>query len=45
MLIRLATYGDIDTLLTIFARAREQMVTDGNPTQWVDGYPDRLQLE
>lgn len=45
MLIRLATYGDIDTLLTIFARAREQMETDGNPTQWVDGYPDRLQLE
>lgn len=45
MLIRLATYGDIDTLLTIFARAREQMVTDGNPTQWVDGYPNRLQLE
>ena len=44
MLIRSATYADIDALLAIFAHARQQMAADGNPTQWGDGYPERSQL-
>ena len=42
---RSTTYADIDTLLVIFAHARQQMAADGNPTQWGDGYPGRQQLE
>ena len=45
MTIRLTTYADIDALMTIFAHARVQMVADGNPTQWGDGYPSREQIE
>lgn len=45
MIIRPATYNDIDALLTIFEHARQQMVIDGNPTQWGDGYPQREQVE
>ena len=45
MTIRLTTYADIDALMAIFAHARAQMVADGNPTQWGDGYPSREQIE
>ena len=45
MLIRLTTYADIPSLLAIFAYARQQMASDGNPHQWGDGYPSREQLE
>ena len=45
MTIRLTTYADIDSLMAIFAHARTQMVADGNPTQWGDGYPSREQIE
>lgn len=45
MLICPTTYADIDALLAIFAHARRQMATDGNPTQWGDGYPEQEQLE
>ena len=45
MTIRPTTYADIDALMAIFAYARAQMATDGNPTQWGDGYPSREQLE
>ena len=45
MLIRPTTYADIDAQLAIFAHARRQMVSDGNPKQWGDGYPSREQLE
>ena len=45
MTIRPTTYADIDALQSIFAHAREQMVADGNPTQWGDGYPSLNQLE
>ena len=44
MNIRPTTYADIDALLAIFAYARAQMIADGNPTQWGDGYPSREQL-
>ena len=45
MTIRPTTYADLDALMAIFAYARAQMVADGNPTQWGDGYPTREQLE
>ena len=45
MTIRLTTYADIEALLAIFAHARTQMIADGNPTQWGDGYPSCEQLE
>ena len=44
MTIRLTTYADIEALMAIFAYARAQMIADGNPTQWGDGYPSREQL-
>lgn len=44
MTIRLTTYADIDALMAIFAYARAQMASDGNPTQWGDGYPSHEQL-
>ena len=45
MTIRPTTYADIEALMAIFAHARAQMIADGNPTQWVDGYPSREQIE
>ena len=45
MTIRPTTHADMDALLVIFSHAREQMVADGNPTQWGDSYPSRQQLE
>ena len=44
MTIRPTTYADIEALMAIFAYARAQMIADGNPTQWGDGYPSREQL-
>ena len=45
MTIRPTTYADIEALMAIFAHARAQMIADGNPTQWGDGYPSREQIE
>ena len=45
MTIRHTTYADIDALMAIFADARAQMIADGNPKQWGDGYPSRKQIE
>ncbi len=45
MTIRPTLYADIEALQAIFAYARAQMIADGNPTQWGDGYPSREQLE
>lgn len=45
MMIRPTRYSDIGDLLDIFAHARAQMLLDGNPTQWGDGYPAREQIE
>lgn len=45
MIIRLATYHDINALLAIFEHARIQMTQDGNPNQWGDGYPQKEQIE
>ena len=45
MTISPTTYADIEALMAIFAYARAQMIADGNPAQWGDGYPSREQLE
>ncbi len=44
--IRPATPGDLDTMLGIYAYARDFMARTGNPHQWGDdGYPSRELLE
>ena len=45
MTIRPTTYADIEALMAIFAHARAQMIADGNPSQWGDGYASHEQLE
>lgn len=37
--IRRAVATDLPALLHIFSTARQFMASNGNPTQWVDGYP------
>jgi hypothetical protein len=37
--IRLATPNDEEALKKIYAKAREYMVKDGNPTQWGSNHP------
>lgn len=41
MNIRRAEYSDIDSMLRIFACAREFMASYGNAGQWGSGYPSR----
>lgn len=41
MAIRKATVTDLDTLLEIYAIAREFMASYGNTHQWQEGYPSR----
>ena len=43
--IRYADEGDLDTLRSIYDRAREYMASYGNTTQWKAGYPPRETLE
>ena len=38
-MFRGAVRGDLAQILKIYARAREFMAENGNPTQWGDGYP------
>ncbi|MDE7268299.1 MAG: GNAT family acetyltransferase, partial [Lachnospiraceae bacterium] len=39
MTIHKATFENMDKILIIYARAREQMRLSGNPGQWGDHYP------
>ena len=41
MKIRQATYDDMETLMDIFAAAKQIMRASGNMHQWNDGYPSR----
>lgn len=41
MMIEKATQDCLDTLMAIFDRARRYMAENGNPNQWIDGYPAR----
>lgn len=43
--IRPAMRTDLDEIEKIYAAARRFMVENGNPTQWVDGYPRRELLQ
>lgn len=39
MQIRKSTIQDVNDIMRIIASARQYMVSHGNTTQWVDGYP------
>ena len=39
MQIRKSTIQDVNDIMRIIAAARQYMVSHGNTTQWVDGYP------
>lgn len=40
-MIRLATPNDLETIMTLFDHSRSIMRSNGNHTQWVNGYPSR----
>jgi len=40
MEIRRSSVSDMDTILKIYAQARDFMVSNGNPTQWDKNYPE-----
>lgn len=44
-MIRRARSEDLETILKIYADAREFMAANGNPNQWRDGYPTKGLLE
>lgn len=44
-MFRGATRSDLETILTIYAHAREVMAASGNPTQWGSNFPPRELLE
>ena len=44
-MFRGAVRADLARILDIYARAREFMAKNGNPTQWGDGYPSPELLE
>lgn len=44
-MIRKAKANDLEEILQIYAAAREFMAENGNPGQWVNGYPCRELLE
>lgn len=44
-MIRLATKDDMSVLLEIYEKARQFMASTGNANQWVDGYPNKQDLE
>ena len=44
-MIRLATKEDISVIISIIDEARETMVTNGNSTQWPQGYPAKSTIE
>ena len=43
--VRKATIEDIDTIMNIYASAREFMKKTGNPDQWGSSYPPRALIE
>ncbi len=44
-MIRLATKGDLPTVMSILDEARETMRESGNTTQWKEGYPAQSVIE
>ena len=43
--IRKSTANDLPAMLALYADARRFMAENGNPNQWVNGYPAREMLE
>ena len=41
MYVRLATFDDIDAIMSVYDSARQTMRDNGNEAQWVNGYPSR----
>lgn len=41
MVIRTTLLSDIDPVMEIYRGARKFMKDNGNPDQWINGYPDR----
>lgn len=39
MIIRLAELNDLNSLMDIYSYARKFMQENGNPNQWINGYP------
>ena len=44
-MIRKAMKSDLDTIYKIYDYARNQMIKNGNPNQWTNGYPSQSLLE
>ena len=44
-MIRRTVWTDIDQVMPIYGRAVQYMALNGNPNQWVNGYPSREQIE
>lgn len=45
MRVRRSAAEDIGAIESIYRYAREQMIKNGNETQWADGYPQRSLIE
>lgn len=45
MFIRLAEKSDQEAILALYESARQFMAANGNPNQWINGYPGLPQLE
>ena len=43
--VRQAVKGDFESVLSVYAKAREFMKNTGNPTQWGNTYPTKALLE
>jgi len=41
MTITKAKYNDLEIIISIYDYARNFMANNGNPNQWIDGYPSR----
>ena len=44
MEIRKAEFADLPRMMEIYAQAREYMRANGNPNQWINGYPSREKI-
>ncbi len=43
-MIRLADFSDLESILAIYSSARKYMRNQGNPNQWINGYPQKEML-
>jgi GNAT superfamily N-acetyltransferase len=43
--IRKTNFSDIPEIMAIYKKAKAYMIDNGNPTQWINGYPNRELIE